>query len=740
MSAAAAASMPATFRVAEDRRLERAINLARWSAGAVALGTGPAFPSLGWGFVIALSAGLFVYGAVMHVLTRPRPTAPRDWPYRLAFWLDIAVILFAMLVFVPDRIWSTFVFGLLVVVVNGFRRGGAGAFITATVIGAGYVAEAVYRAAAFGYPVEPSRLGTNLTAFLLAALLMSGIVRELRALRGLYEPLLAAEGDLGEGVVVIGADGRLVYWNDAVERLTGRDGASLLALRKAADLFVMTDRAAISRALADRSGSGKLETLVHRADGASTAVEVAFAPVSTAVGQRNILLVRDVSDARRTWQALRDEAVRDKLTGLPNRILFEDRLEQATAAGRRSGEAFAVLLIGVSELRELVDVYGRPAVDTLFGKLAERIGAELRAVDTLARIGDAEFAALLQSTPVADAEIVARKIVRALEQPFRLGEDMVEVGAAVGVAGWPEHADEAHELVRRAEIAMHAAGASASGYGVFSQIQEPDRRKLLLLPELRRAIEEDELVLEYQPEVSLIDGRVSRVEALVRWRRGDELILPDEFVPVAERRGLIGALTLWVIGAALRDRKAWSEAGWPIRVSVNASIRNLLDPAFPATIARLCGNAGVDPRALGIEVTESVLMVEPERTARSIADLRALGVHVAIDDFGTGYSSLAYLDRLPLDAVKIDKSFVAGVLGGNGSVAIVAATVDLGRHFGFELVAEGVEDQATLERLRAMGIHTGQGFHISRPLPADQVVPWLEARGAGLHVLHAARA
>ncbi len=721
----AGAGRAATFT--EDRRLERAINLARWSGGAIAFGTGPAFPNLGWPFVVALGSGLFLYGAVMHVLTRPRDGPPREWPYRFAFWGDIAMVLFAMLVFVPDRIWSTFAFGLLVVIINGFRRGGVGALVTAGAMSLGYVAEATYRAAAFGYAFEPSRLGTNVTTYLLAALLMSGIVRELRALRGLYEPLLAAQGDIGEGIVVV-ESGRAVYWNAEVERLTGYGPAELRSLATVWELFAAADRAAISQALFEHARKGKIEAIVARKDGATVPVELAFAPVRTALGQREVIVVRDVSETKRAWQALRDEALHDRITGLPNRVLLEDRLEQATALGRRLGGSYSVLLIGLGDLAEVTKVFGHNAGDALIAEVSRRIGTEVRAVDTLARIAGDEFAVLLAATEVADAEIAARKIVTALERPFTVGDDVVELGASVGIVGWPTHADIPYELLRRAKIAMHVASASAVGYAVFASEQEPSRRGLVLLPELRRAIEGSELILEYQPEVSLVDGHVVRLEALVRWDRGGEVIQPVEFVPLAERYGLIGALTLWVLGTALRDRRAWNEAGWPVQVSVNASIRNLLDPGFPATVARLCSNAGVDPSALGIEVTESVLMVEPERTSRCLSDLRVLGVHVAIDDFGTGYSSLAYLDRLPLDAVKIDRSFVSSLLADTGSAAIVGATIDLGRQFGFELVAEGIEDQATLDRLRALSVQTAQGFHICPPLAAAQVPAWLRAR------------
>lgn len=714
------------LRGIEQNRLERAINLARWTGAVVVFGLGPVFPNLGWAFVVGLGVFLLLYAATMHAVTSGRRPHDLKRALQLAFWADNSVILFAMLIFSPDRPWTTFVFGILVIIIGGFRYGGIGALTSASLLGAGYVAIAVYREIAFGYLVEPERLASHVAAYLLAALLMSGIMRELQSLRGLFEPLLAAQGDLGEGIVV-NAAGRPVYWNDAISRVTGYSGDELAALGSILDLVVPSERDAVAMALGDRKSGGKIETLFERKDGSRVSVELAFAPIDTAVGRREVILVRDVTESKLAWESLRDQALHDRLTGLANRTLLDDRLEQAVAAARRLTGQCSVLLLGLDNFSDVIEAFGHSAGDTLMPQVAGRISGEVRAVDTVARMSGDEFAVLLPATDTESASVVARKIVRAMERPFSVGDQAVGLGASVGIVTYPDHGSQPDELLRHGEIAMQAAKGSGQGFLVYTSGEEPQRNSLLLAPALRKAMQEDELVLHYQPEVSMADGRPLRMEALVRWRRGQELVQPVDFVPLAERRGLMGALTLWVLGAALRDRRAWAEAGTVApAVAVNVSASNLLDPEFPSSVARLCTSTNTDPRWLALEITESVLMVDPPRTRETLITLRGMGIHLAIDDFGTGYSSLAYLYRLPMDAVKIDRSFITDLDPSSGNWAIVRATIDIARDFGLELVAEGVENQAMFDRLASMGVDTAQGYHIARPMALADTLKWLE--------------
>lgn len=711
----------------DEQRLERAINRARWAGAVVAFALGPLFPNLGAPFVVALGGSLLAYACVMQLVISRSAGRPLGRAFHFAFWADNAVILLAMLTFAPDPAWTTFVFGILVIIIGGFRYGGVGALVSAGILGLGYIVIGFYRELAFGHPVEISRVAGHLTAYLLAALLMSGILRELHSLRGLFEPLLSAQGDLGEGILVH-ESGRPVYWNEAIARLTGYGRDEIAALSSIGELVAPQERAAVTKLLADRSRKGKIETLIARKDGAQVPVELAFAPIASALGPREVVLVRAVTEARRASDALRDQALHDRLTGLPNQTLLDDRLEQAIAVARRLGGSCSLLLVGLDNLTDVNEIFGHHAADTLMPQIAGRLVGEVRAVDTVARLGSDEFVVLLPTTDAEGAVLVARKIGRAMERPFAVGDRSVGLGAGIGIASYPASGSQPQELLRRAEIAMQAAKSSGQGYVAYAPAYEPGQIGLLVVPALREAIERDQLLLHYQPEVRVRDGGVVRMEALIRWDRGGELVAPAEFISLAEHRGLIGALTLWVIGTALRDQRTWSEVGWPVEVAVNASVRNLLDPEFPPAVARLCRSTGTDPRFLTLEITESVLMADPERIGRTLELLRRMGVRLAIDDFGTGYSSLAYLDQLPVQSLKVDRSFVARLGAKKGSYAIVRAIVDLGEAFGFEVVAEGIEDQPTLDRLAAIGVQTAQGYHIARPMALPDLLTWLHGR------------
>jgi len=417
----------------------------------------------------------------------------------------------------------------------------------------------------------------------------------------------------------------------------------------------------------------------------------------------------------------------DLLTGLPNRALLIERLQQQLLRQPRTGESVAVLVMDLTDFKAVNDSLGHAVGDDLLKQIGPRLTASLRSADTIARLGGDEFAILLPGTDETGAARVAQKMLAALEQAFPLEGEALDIGASVGVAVAPAHGTQAEQLLSRADVAMYAAKGSLAGLAVFSAEHERDGAgRLALMSDLRRAVDEGELVLYYQPQIDLRTGGITSVEALVRWmhpKRG--LVGPDEFIPLAERTGLIKRLTRTVLTEAIRQARAWELAGLRVPIAVNLSMRNIHDPQLPQTIAQLLQRWDARPDLLRLEMTETVLAADPERALQTMDSLRAMGVHIALDDFGIGYSSLAYLNRLPLDEIKIDRSFVIGMIDDESSATIVRATVELGHGLGYAVVAEGVENAETRQRLTALGCDAIQGYLVARPMPADQTAEWI---------------
>src|SRR5579875_2316925 len=433
---------------------------------------------------------------------------------------------------------------------------------------------------------------------------------------------------------------------------------------------------------------------------------------------------RLVERLRREAEERRYEALHDPLTGLPNRMLFIQRVEEVTAGG----EAAGVMLMDLDRFKEINDTLGHHNGDFLLREVAGRLLTALRRRDTVARLGGDEFAILLPSVLSADEVLeAAQRVVRVLQQPFRLEGLSVDVGASIGVAMYPDHGDDAATLLRRADVAMYEAKGGDRDVALYSPERDHNSpARLALAAELRSALANNQIGVHYQPKSRLSDGLVVGAEALVRWRHPERgLIGPDQFVPMAEQTGYITPLTLYILQESLEQCRTWSEAGYEVGVSVNLSLRSLLDTDLPRLVKTLLGSSGVPAQRLTLEITESSVMADPPRTIAVLERLAAIGVKLSVDDFGTGYSSLSYLRRLPVHEVKIDQSFVFRVASDPHDAAIVKSIIELGHSLGLRIVAEGVEDQLSWDTLRKMRCDEAQGFYLSRPVPGADLTEWL---------------
>ena len=418
-------------------------------------------------------------------------------------------------------------------------------------------------------------------------------------------------------------------------------------------------------------------------------------------------------------------ALHDDLTGLPNRTLFYRRVRAAISAAEAMRSEAAVLIIDLDHFKEVNDTLGHYSGDLLLQDLAERLRHVLRTNDIVSRLGGDEFAVLLTDLATnAAADSVAQQLLITLQEPIQLRGLGINLKASIGLALYPLDGRDVDSLIQRADIAMYRAKAEQRGYSHYVRNRDPySADRLAMIEDLRRAIEKDELVLHYQPKVNLGTGRLVGVEALVNWPYpGRGLIPPAEFVSLAEHTGLIRGLTRVVLRRALREI---GEA--PLRsatVAVNISVHDLLDPQFPAEIAQQLRAAGIPADRLVLEVTEGAIMADPGHARMVLSELQRTGVQVALDDFGTGYSSLAHLRELPVNEIKIDRSFVGQMLKQESEAIIVEAIIGLGHKLGLRVIAEGVEDQASWDRLADFGCDSAQGFLISPGLPIDALVSW----------------
>jgi diguanylate cyclase (GGDEF)-like protein/PAS domain S-box-containing protein len=479
------------------------------------------------------------------------------------------------------------------------------------------------------------------------------------------------------------------------------------------------------------------EATAQRKDGGEFELDMQLVPVEDG-GQLThwVAFLRDVTDSRNEIIALRHQAMHDGLTDLPNRTMLFDRLADALEAARGDGRLVALLLMDLDRFKEVNDTFGHHFGDVLLKQVAFRLRNQLHVDDTVARLGGDEFAIVLTSAVDPNAvAMTARRILNSLQQPFVVEGQVLEVGASIGIALYPQHGSDARTLMRRADVAMYATKQTNAGF-TFHERDEQESRvpdQLSLIVEMRTAIERNEFELYYQPKRHLHSGLITRVEVLIRWnhpRRG--LLMPVSFVPIAERTGLIKPMTDWILDKALQQCREWQDEGAPIHVAVNVSAKSLLEETLPSKVQSLLDKWNIDPRFLKIEITESSIMADPAHALAIMSMLQSMGVRLSVDDFGTGYSSLTHLRELPIDEIKIDKSFVMGMLTSDADAAIVRTVIDLAHNLGKQVCAEGVENAETLQRLEEMDCDLAQGYFISHAIPAAALMTWLTENSWGL--------
>jgi diguanylate cyclase len=459
---------------------------------------------------------------------------------------------------------------------------------------------------------------------------------------------------------------------------------------------------------------------------------------STVIAYEAGAMVMDqTSDLRTRTVALENrishESTHDQLTDLPNRVLFVDRLEQALQLANTEKIELGVLFLDLDHFKEINDSLGHHSGDRVLRSVATRIRNAVSDSVTVARLGGDEFGLILPRLR-KEAEILStvKAIRKALEAPYALEGLSLSLAASIGATCFPAHGRDADTLMQRAEVAMYWAKKDRSGYALYSPDQDKSSpHRLILLGELRQALQRKELTLQYQPIVDARTGKLRSVEALVRWQHERYgMLLPDEFIPLAERSGFIRELTNWVLREALRDMAAWHDAGKELSVSVNVTAASLLDPEFANTVSGMLASFKLPQNALTLEMTETTLLTDQERAYETITRLSELGVQTSIDDFGTGYSSLAYLRKLPVSSIKIDRMFIADMTHGTNGEVLLNAIIQLAHALDLHVTAEGVENAEVAARLPRLGCDALQGFAISEPLAADKVANW-HAHSAG---------
>jgi diguanylate cyclase (GGDEF)-like protein/PAS domain S-box-containing protein len=567
------------------------------------------------------------------------------------------------------------------------------------------------------------------------------------ALRNMIERKAAAEAlfvereradvtldSIGDGVLSTDLAGRVTYLNVVAEDLTGwsREDATGRLLT---DVFHIIDGATRERAqnpmplaIRDNMTVGLTSNcLLVRRDGHEAAIEDSAAPIHDRQGRVTgaVIVFHDVSVARAMTLKMSHLAHHDALTDLPNRLLLNDRLARAIEMGRRHRRPLAVLFLDLDRFKYINDSLGHDVGDEVLRSVAERLTRCLRSSDTVSRQGGDEFVVVLSDIDRASNAIFsAKKILDAVAQPHHVRRHELHITASIGISVYPNDGHDAVTLLKEADIAMYQAKARGRGRYEFFQPEMNVRavERQSLEHGLRRALDRQEFVLHYQPKVDLTTGTIIGAEALVRWRHPElGLLPPPRFVPIAEDSGLIVPIGRWVLHRACRQARAWQDAGLrPMTVAVNVSAVEFRHPAFLDCVRQTLEQTRLEPRCLELEVTESILLAGTQSTLSVLQELKALGLQLALDDFGTGYSSLSHLKEFPIDALKVDESFVRDITRGDQDAPVVRAVISMGKSLNQRVIAEGVETAEQVAFLQAQGCSEGQGYYFSRPLPAKQ--------------------
>jgi diguanylate cyclase (GGDEF)-like protein/PAS domain S-box-containing protein len=554
------------------------------------------------------------------------------------------------------------------------------------------------------------------------------------------ERALVTLNSIGDAVLCTDISGNITYLNLVAETMTGwaRTEAVGQPLRRVFRIIDgatrKTARDPLEMAVEQNRTVGlTMNCILIRRDGYESAIEDSAAPIHDRAGNiiGAVIVFHDVTAARAMSLQMTYSAQHDLVTNLPNRLMLNDRISQAIALATRQKRRMAVLFLDLDNFKYVNDSLGHAVGDKLLQSVAQRLLASLRASDTVSRQGGDEFVMLLSSLDSEeDAAASAKRILRSLNEPHTLGEQTLHINASLGISLYPKDGAVAEALIQNADTAMyHAKQNGRNNFQFFKpEMNERAVARQSIENSLRHAVNRDEFKLHYQTKVDLKTGRILGVEALIRWYRPNgEVVPPVRFVPVAEESGLIVEIGRWVLREACRQAREWHDLTSPsITVAINVSAFEFSDPGFVEAIRAALAAAGLESKFLEIELTERVLMKDIESTSAALRELKAMGVVLAIDDFGTGYSSLSYLQEFPIDALKIDRSFVQRIPDAHGNSPIVSAIINLAESLHLVAVAEGIETQEQKEFLISQNCPQGQGYLFTRPVPAAQMTQLLE--------------
>jgi diguanylate cyclase (GGDEF)-like protein/PAS domain S-box-containing protein len=562
----------------------------------------------------------------------------------------------------------------------------------------------------------------------MTGLILAAVVAERRRREESEHWLATIVESSSDAIIGKNLDGIVLSWNQAAERMYGYTTSEMVG--NSISVLVPPDRPNEVTLLLDQIRRGEriehFETVRRCKDGKQINVSLTISPIKDAGGIVNgaSVIARDITERRRTEERIRYLAQHDALTGLPNRVLFRDRIGQAIVQARRHHQLLAVLFLDLDGFKHINDSLGHQIGDHLLRMTARRLQRCLREGDTIARLGGDEFVMCLPGLNEGnDAMPVAAKILDTLRESFYVEQHELHVSGSIGISLYPSDGEDAEVLMRSADTAMyHAKENGRNNYQFFTaRLNEAARRRLVIANLLHQALERNEFTLYYQPQVNLESGRISAAEALVRWHQ-PELgeVLPSEFIKVAEETGLIVQLGEWVLRRACERVKRWRDTGYPqMRVTVNLSPQQFRRAGFAESTAKILEENNLPASALELEITESVLMMQSAENLSILQQLAAMGIHMAIDDFGVGYSSLAYLQRFPIDTLKIDRSFVSGIGHDKNDTALVTAIIAMAQSLQLTVVGEGVESADQAAFLKAHGCRAGQGFYFGEPVSAD---------------------